>query len=145
ATNDFYHRDLLDLLKSPFAFSDRPRPERHRAVQRLEQALRQASVRAGLERYAQLLQGDADRGPRALLARIERAAQALARQRRKSLSGWLAALQTSLAAIGIRRGLEDDAAGVQLLELLESLAHELADDSIRIGFGEFRRWLAVRL
>ncbi|MGH8666385.1 MAG: PD-(D/E)XK nuclease family protein, partial [Burkholderiales bacterium] len=145
ATNECHHRDLLDLLKSPFAFADWPRPQRQRTVWRFEQALRRASIRAGLERYLELAERSGDGAARQMLLRLQRGAQALARMRRKSLAGWLAALRSSLREIGVQRGFAADAAGVQVLELIDTLAAELAGDRIAVDFREFRRWLARRL
>ena len=145
ATNDCHHRDLLDLLKSPFAFADWPRAQRQRTVWRFEQALRRAGIRAGLERYLELAQQRDDRAASSMLLRVQRGAQVLARTRRKSLSGWLAALRSSLNEIGVQRGLATDAAGVQVLELIDALAAELAGDRIAVAFVEFRRCLARRL
>jgi ATP-dependent helicase/nuclease subunit B len=145
ASNDCHHRDLLDLLKSPFAFADWPRAQRQRTVWRFEQALRRAGIRAGLERFIELAQQLDDRAASSMLLRVQRSAQALVRMRRKSLSGWLAALRSSLSEIGVQRGLAADAAGVQVLELIDTLAAELAGDRIAVTFPEFRRWWARRL
>ncbi len=52
--SDFYHHDLLDLLKSPFIFADMTASERKSAVYRLEQLLRKQGVVAGLEKFGNL-------------------------------------------------------------------------------------------
>ena len=52
--SDFYHHDLLDLLKSPFIFADMAAGERKSAVYQLEQLLRKQGVVAGLEKYMAL-------------------------------------------------------------------------------------------
>jgi ATP-dependent helicase/nuclease subunit B len=145
AGNDFHHRDLLDLLKSPFAFADWPRPQRQRTVWRLEQALRRDSIREGLERYLELAERSGDGATRQMLLRVQQGARALARMRRKTLSAWLHGLRSSLKAIGVQRGLAADAAGIQVLELIDSLANDLRSDRIAVDFGEFRRWIARRL
>lgn len=145
ASNDCRHRDLLDLLKSPFAFADWPRAQRQESVRRFERALRHAGILSGLERYLQLVQQSGDALNRQMLLGVQRGLKTLARKRRENLARWLAALNASLTQIGVPRGFEGDDAGVQVLELLRTLAAELVDDRIAVDFGEFRRWLAQRL
>jgi len=143
--SDHAHGDCLDLLKSPFVFHDCPRHVRQQAVWRLEQAIRRASVRGGLARYLGLAERENDRELRALLARLARAERMLARTRTKTIRGWLQALEASLDEIGVRAGLAADAAGIELLGLLETLKAELEGDSMRLPFGEWRRWLARKI
>ncbi|MCC6535265.1 MAG: PD-(D/E)XK nuclease family protein [Burkholderiales bacterium] len=143
--NDCYHRDLLDLLKSPFALADWPRAARQQAVWRLERRIREASVRCGLERYLRLAEKTGDAELKQLLVRVQRAGRMLALDRRKSLPAWLEAVEHSARALGVHAGLEHDAAGAQLLELMRSLGSELAGASYAVSFGEFRRWWSRRL
>lgn len=143
--NDFHHRDLLDLLKSPFAFADWDRSRRQGAVWALEHALRRENARTGLARYLSL-PGVADSPDCcSLLLALQRAERAFERRRRKTLAGWLGALEASMGEIGVVVGLEADAAGMDLLRLLRQLAADLAADATLFGFGEFRRWMGRRL
>lgn len=139
--SDAYHRDLLDLMKSPFAFHDWEREVRRRAVWRLEGYVREAGVVSVLAQFVRLAEDRNDVEVRQMLARLQRAAGLLGRGRR-TVSGWLDALDASLAEIGVRAGLAADAAGAQLLELLSGLRDELSRDDTRIEFSEWRRWLA---
>jgi len=143
--NDFIHRDLLDLLKSPFVFAAWGRERRQAAVWRLERAIRRENVRAGIDNYLALARDAGDRDSRDMLLGLQRAARAFNRQRRKSVGGWLGALDAAMREIGIDAGLEADAAGVQLYSLLKTLAVELEGQRMPLGFGEFRRWLGRRL
>ncbi|MDD4888270.1 MAG: PD-(D/E)XK nuclease family protein [Thiomonas sp.] len=138
--SDFYHHDLLDLLKSPFIYSDMAPGEHKAAVYQLEQLLRKHGVVSGLEKFRALAADTAVlQRP---LARLRQAAALLERGRKKPLSGWLAALLESLAVLGIDGGLQQDDAGQQLLRALENWRRELADDGGRYAFVEWRRWLA---
>ena len=139
-----YHRDLLDLMKSPFAFHDWPREARRRAVWRLERYVREESVIAGLSSFIKLAEERNDAEVRQMLARIRSGASALGRGSR-SIPRWLAALTTSIEHIGVREGLAADSAGDQLLELLARLGQELRADTLGISFTEWRRWLARQL
>ncbi len=141
--SDFYHHDLLDLLKSPFIFADMAASERKAAVYQLEQLLRKQGVVAGLERFVALVEHEtALHRP---LARLRQAAALLEQGRKKTMAEWLAALGGSLNVLGIDTGLQQDEAGEQLLRTLETWQRELADDSGRYAFKEWRRWLAQQL
>lgn len=141
--SDFYHHDLLDLLKSPFIFTDMAAAERKAAVYRLEQLLRERGVVSGLENFIALAVGAAElQHP---LTRLREAAALLEQGKRRSLAEWLAALDASLQLLGIATGLQQDDAGAQLLQALAAWQQELAHDDGRYRFAEWRRWLAQQL
>lgn len=142
--NDSYYRDLFDLLKSPFAFFDRPRDHRQRAVWRLESYAREKSVATGLTHFIALAERRHDHEVLLMLKRIERGIAALGRGRRP-IARWLQGLLASLGLIGVAEGLAADSAGEQLLDLLERLKQELAGEPLPIAFSEWRRWLAREL
>ncbi len=141
--SDFYHHDLLDLLKSPFIFADMPAAERKAAVYQLEQLLRKHGVVAGLEQFVELAANEPVlQQP---LARLRQAALLLPLNKRLPLSDWLKALQQSVDVLGIDAGLRQDAAGLQLLGALQDWQRELADDANPFRFIEWRRWLVQQL
>lgn len=144
AGGDCYHRDLLDLMKSPFAFHDWPRESRRRAVWRLERYVREDSVIAGLSSFIQLAEERNDAEVRQMLARIRAGISALGRGSRP-IPRWLAALTASIEHIGVHEGLAADSAGDQLLDLLARLGQELRADTLGVNFTEWRRWLARQL
>lgn len=143
--NGFLHRDLLDLLKSPFVFAEWGRARRQAAVWRLERCIRRENVRAGLANYLALAGSVDDLDSRDMLRALQRAASAFEQRRRKSLGGWLHALDAALGEIGVVAGLEADAAGMQLRSLLQTLADDLSGNAMLLGFGEFRRWIGRQL
>ena len=141
--SNFYHHDLLDLLKSPFIFADMAASERKAAVYQLEQLLRKQGVVAGLEKFIALAEQEvALHQP---LARLRQAAALLDQGKQKSLAEWLDALRESLRVLGVDSGLQQDDAGVQLLQALEQWQRELTADKGRYRFNEWRRWLAQQL
>ncbi|HLP97698.1 MAG TPA: PD-(D/E)XK nuclease family protein [Sideroxyarcus sp.] len=141
--SDFYHHDLLDLLKSPFIFAEMAAGERKSAVYQLEQLLRQHSVVEGLENFIALAEHEvALHQP---LARLRQAAALLEQSRKKTLAEWLAALRDSLEVLSIDAGLQQDEAGRQLLQALDNRRQELQGDEGRYRFAEWRRWLAQQL
>ena len=141
--SNFYHHDLLDLLKSPFIFADMAASERKAAVYQLEQLLRKQGVVAGLEKFIALAEHEvALHQP---LARLRQAAALLDQGKKKTLTEWLDALRESLRVLGVDSGLQQDDAGAQLLHALEQWQRELATDEGRYRFNEWRRWLAQQL
>ncbi len=141
--SDFYHHDLLDLLKSPYIFSDMTASERKSTVYQLEQLLRKQGVVAGLEKFITLTGGEvALQQP---LVRLRQAAALLEQGKRKTLMEWLSALRESLDVLGIDAGLQQDDAGAQLLRAVDIWQQELEVDAGRYRFTEWRRWLAQRL
>ncbi len=137
---DFYHEDMLDLLKSPFIFSDWPVESKRKAVHFLEQAIRKNNIVSGLDHYSRL-----ELEPEAVnaLAALKEAAQCLSR-RSMTLSEWLSALFESLERLGIMAGLRADMAGESLLDALFLLENELSREQGQFGFGAFRRWLDMQ-
>jgi ATP-dependent helicase/nuclease subunit B len=140
--SDFYHEDLLDLLKSPFIFADWPENERKQAVYQLERLVREHGVASGLDAYLDLAEGEA--GIQTALARLRQAAQPLSRSS-NSFYGWLCALDESLSILGVTQGLALDAAGAQLLQSLQTWQQELSSDNTRFSRAEWRHWLAQQL
>ena len=83
----------------------------------------------------------------ALLNRLDHAASFLQPllEGRHTVGDCLAALLQSLDELDIRAALAADAAGMQLLELLEQLREAAAASDIGVAWQEFRSWLARNL
>ena len=143
-SGQFHHRDLLDLLKSPFVFADWAREARRDAVWRLERAIRDANVVAGLERYIALADEAGDSEVRQMLVTLRTAAAPLQR-RRAGLARWLTLLLDSLATLGVVEAWRADAAGAQVLDRLEQLQEELRGEDLQLSQGEWRQWLGAQL
>ena len=146
-SGDAWHRDLLDLMKSPFAFHDWPRDARQQAVWRLERYVREDSVLSGINNFIALAEHNNDAEVRQLLARVQRALHALHSlpRARKTLPRWLDALIASLTEIGVIDGWRADSAGIQVFDLIDNLCIELKDNTLALGFAEWRRWLLRQL
>ncbi len=140
--SDFYYRDLLDLLKSPFIFADQDPGERKQAVYQFEQLVRKHGVASHLDAFLDLAHGEQE--VETALARLRQAAEAL-RRSSDTLGGWLRALDDSLSILGVLQGLAADQAGAQLLQALHTWQQELAADGTRFSRAEWRHWLAQQL
>ena len=139
--SDFPHIELLDLLKSPFVLGD-PRA-RQDQVLKFELALRRHGISRGMADLRRLAQREFGALPIWLAALFD-ARQGFG-QHRAPLAIWLTRLTDSLAKLDALASLKADAAGASVLETLDTLRRDLADDSERYGFGEWRRWLNLAL
>ncbi len=144
AAGNAYYRDLLDLCKSPYVFSDGDESERKAAVFTLESAIRAASVKSGVPRIRRCLQEAEEDGSKALglalLDRIE-AATTLLRSKPAPLARWINRLLKALEALGALISLRQDAAGKALLDLLEARRNELAGSAALFSLAAWRDWL----
>lgn len=143
--SDAYHRDLLDLLKSPFIFSDLGHEVRRRAVLEIEAGIAAGNLICGLGTYDAALrsQGVSD-AARDLLSRVRQAREAMPTGR-ATLGVWLDRAHSSLEHLGAVTLLEGDAAGKDLLQLLDARRAELAGSSLRLDFPQWREWLNSEL
>jgi ATP-dependent helicase/nuclease subunit B len=139
--SDFPHVELLDLLKSPFVLGELA--ARQDPVLKFELALRRQGVAQGAADMRRLAHAQFGALPPWLAALFD-ARQGFA-QTRAPLAAWLARLADSLARLDAIAPLKADAAGASVLENLDSLRHDLADDSEKYSFGEWRRWLNLAL
>ena len=143
AAGNAYHRDLLDLCKSPFVFSDIPEDGCKRAIFSLETVIREASVKSGLPSIRRcFLQSDVEdkSSGLALLDRVE-AATTLLRSKPTSLASWLGRLHKALDVLGALTPLKNDVAGQALLDLLETRREELIGNTAQFSFNAWRDWL----
>jgi len=139
--SDFPHIELLDLLKSPFVLGDPG--ARQDQVLAFELALRRHGVSQGMADIRRLAQREFGALP-VWLADLFDARQGF-EQRRAPLAVWQGRLTDSLASLDALAPLKADAAGASVLETLDTLRRDLADDSEKYGFGEWRRWLNLAL
>jgi len=139
--SDFPHVELLDLLKSPFVLGDPA--TRQDQVAAFELALRRHGVSQGMADIRRLAQREFGALP-VWLAGLFDARQGF-EQRRAPLAVWLSRLTESLDKLDALEPLRADAAGAGVLETLDTLRRDLADDSEKYGFDEWRRWLNLAL
>jgi ATP-dependent helicase/nuclease subunit B len=156
ATGGALQRDVLDWLKSPHVFHSIAPEEREAAVARLEAAIREHNVLAGLPAMRKALQlrlrgvdpaADAPARERAgeLLNRMEQATRPWSR-RTATLAEWCALLGETFVELDTATALANDAAGKAVLDLLVSLGAALdAHDAPRYTVGEWRAWLAAEM
>ena len=141
--NDFYYQDVLDLLKSPFLFADKPPSDRKHAAFLFEQLVRKHGVVAHISSFIKLAQRESPELVPALQRLKDAATQG--RNQKLPLVDWLRGLHDSAFALGLGAGWARDPAGQQLLQLLKQWADDLKDNSTRLSFGEWRRWLSQQL
>ena len=136
-----YHRALLDLVKTPFVCADLPEDARFEAVLCLERAMGQHNFVSGLHGLARVLERDAEaQAALPVLARLRVVFDQLG-GRPATVVEWIARLQAAIDALGARAPLETDAAGGEVLALLQARSEELAGHGLRLDFNEWRDWL----
>lgn len=163
AASGAYHRDLLDLLKSPHLFADVDAAQCAAAVHRIELAMRRHGVRAGIAaaRHALVAEAGCDRGvdcasddepererrvfdlAQSLFDRVE-AATIVLRGKPVTLVRWLARLRRALGSVAALEPLAADAAGAQVLALIDQRSAELeraGSATSAFAFSSFRDWL----
>jgi ATP-dependent helicase/nuclease subunit B len=130
---------LLDLLKSPFLCAQMP--DKAARVMEIEHALLRSNVLGGWDAAAAAL----SKSPLAHDFLKHVAAQARLFSGRKSLSEWGAVTSQAMDALGMRTALETDAAGAQVIDLLDMLAHDCDAMSHSFSFAEWRAFLSLQL
>jgi ATP-dependent helicase/nuclease subunit B len=156
---DFHHLPFLDFLKSPFVFKDRERPQYLQTVYHLEKSvIHDENVADGLQRYrlhtglvrqrlSDTMAKYLDAIP-PLLDVVEQAARPLTEsfhQTSQPPAAYLRALLESLQPLGVIEALHRDAAGNQLLNVLDKLSNATQSISLDMQWVEFRSWLGSHL
>jgi ATP-dependent helicase/nuclease subunit B len=140
-TADAYHRDLLDLVKSPFVFGDLPEESRQAGLLQLEEGLARHNLAYGLGRYEAVLVREAGFSEAVDILKRVAAARRFMPRGSATVADWLAGLEQALEALGALDGLARDEAGTTLIELLRTRREELAAVPARLTFSEWREWL----
>lgn len=130
---------LLDLLKSPFLFADIP--DKSAQVMAIESALRSANVLGGWRAVTTALANLP--AAQASLRRIATQAESFAG--RKTFSEWIAATNATLETLGMRNVLEDDAAGLQVIEMLDNFTQDCHAVTQPFSFAEWRAFVSLQL
>ena len=130
---------LLDLLKSPFVFAGVADKEAH--LMAIEAGLRNANVLGGWDAVIDAL--IAVHGARDLLATI--AQQAAPYGGRKTIAQWGALTESTLRALDMWQALQDDAAGVQVLALLQAIVNQCEGQAQPFSFAEWRAFIGLQL
>jgi ATP-dependent helicase/nuclease subunit B len=157
---DFAWQPLLDLLKSPFFCASEHRTEHLKNIFRLEQdVIVYERITAGISRYKKALQQRHARIPhwhnetgstlQALLERLENASSVIHEiyTSRKSLNvqALINAILNSLDALGIITQLEQDAAGIIVLQEIRKLEISAQHIPCAMTWQDFRTWLGAAL
>jgi ATP-dependent helicase/nuclease subunit B len=130
---------LLDLLKSPFVFAQHG--GKAEQIMAIELALRRGNVRGGWDAISQgLVTMPAARD---LVSAI--AGQAGLLSGRRTLAQWLLQTRAALDELGMRAALESDAAGSQVMRVMEEIDIDCADVAQQFSFAEWRSLLATQL
>lgn len=133
---DGYHRDLLDLAKSPYVLAAMSPVMRMQAVAALERQIASQAYVAGLARIDVLR----TQHTAPILDAFARARDAMP-VTRATPQGWLQRMLDVLEALGARDALAADQAGRTVLDLCAARGEELRGCSVRLDLAEWRAWL----
>jgi len=154
---NFHFQSLLDFLRSPFYTFGSEGKRLHQIVGQFEEnIIYRAGVTADLSRYLKTIERkhrdiDASAGEGTssvmvdLLSSLKSAAQpfqGLANSSDKPAEIWFNALQSSLTQLGLLQTLENDDAGVGVIEEIDTLVRCVAGAQYSINWQTFRTWLA---
>lgn len=139
--SDAYHRAVVDLARSSFAFADMPEPMRSEAILQMERSLARMEIPSGLD--AMLMAFGAEpklRDGAALLTRLVEARRAMPPNGNHTIATWLDRLQHALQVLGAAEAIAGDAAGMDFMDWLQTRRGELAEDKSRFTLGQWRNW-----
>lgn len=143
ANGRVWHADLLDLLKSPFVFTNQPDTVRL-AVHQLTQALRNHGAPSSFAGFVAFAKETGCSAAIPLLQRLETSSKRFS-ARRLALNEWNLQLLAALEDMEATAALNTDPIGTQLLALLSRLTEETRDLSQTFSFSDWQRWLFLHL
>lgn len=155
---DFAYAPLLELLKSPFVTFGLAPTEHETLVGIFERDIvRFHNLTSGLHRYRRVIKNSTtlleQRAPNAasqllqLLDRLEAAVEPLRQHRSSSKRPLehLTALQASITQLGLWENFGADAAGKELLAVIQNERELLSEHGARLDWSEFEQWLLREL
>jgi ATP-dependent helicase/nuclease subunit B len=132
---------LLDLLKSPFVFAGLA--GKAECIMAIESGLRRANVLRGWGAALAALEGlEGNAVAQDMLRRVAEQARSFAG--RKSLVGWALTCDRALQALSMGDAFAADAAGAQVLALLESLRQQCVQSEHEFSFAEWRTFIGLQ-
>lgn len=139
--SDGYHRDLLDLVRSPYVAGAMDADTHAKAVAELDAWVLRRNHVHGLQ--ALLADAALDLAGRPSARLLDALAQAAVRMPtgQAPAAFWLERLLEALDALQARTALEQDVAGLQVVTLLEQLRADCSGVSLALGFADWRQWL----
>lgn len=130
---------LLDFLKSPFVFADKSGKDMQ--LIQIEAGLRNANVSGGWDAATNAMASAPE--ARDLLTLIAQQAQPFGG--RKTIAQWCDVTGASLRALDMWNALQQDAAGKQVLALLQTIADDCREQSHPFSFAEWRAFVSAQL
>ncbi|MBY0572246.1 MAG: PD-(D/E)XK nuclease family protein, partial [Undibacterium sp.] len=135
---------LLDFLKSPFLpLQDEKKPE---ALMEIERALLRANVLGGWDAVLSVLESLPEiRQSIVKIARLANSYQGAVDRSRRTIKEWTASSLQVLSELGIEAALQQDQAGVQVLQMLHSLSLDCQFVAGNFSFSEWRAFMNMQM
>lgn len=139
--SDGYHRDLLDLVRSPYVAGTMDADTHARAIAEVDHWVVRRNHVDGLQALlADAARELAGRAGAALMVPFAQAANLMPTQAAPA-AFWIERLLAALDALQARTALLQDAAGAQVIALLEQLRADSSGVSLALTFADWRQWL----
>lgn len=139
--SDGYHRDLLDLVRSPYVAGGMDADTHARAIAEVDHWVVRRNHVDGLQALlADAARELAGRAGAALMVPFAQAANLMPTQAAPA-AFWIERLLAALDALQARTALLQDAAGAQVIALLEQLRADSSGVSLALTFADWRQWL----
>lgn len=139
--SDGYHRDVLDLVRSPYVAGTLDADAHARAIVGIDAWVVRRNHVDGLRALLDDAVGDLAGQPAQVLLNALSRAAALMPTGLAPAAFWMERLLSALDELGARAALQRDVAGVQVIGLLEQLRNECAGESLKLSFADWRQWL----
>lgn len=139
--SDGYHRDLLDLVRSPYVAGTMDADTHARAIAEVDYWVVRRNHVDGLQALlADAARELAGRAGAALMVPFAQAANLMPTQAAPA-AFWIERLLAALDALQARTALLQDAAGAQVIALLEQLRADSSGVALALTFADWRQWL----
>ena len=139
--SDGYHRDLLDLVRSPYVAGVLDADAHAQAIAGIDAWVVRRNHVDGLQALLDDAARDLVGQPAHVLLNALARAAALMPTGLAPAAFWTERLLSALDELGARSALLQDAAGMQVVGLIEQLRTECTGESLRLSIADWRQWL----
>ncbi len=140
-----YHRDLLDLIRSPYVSGGLDADMQARAIRLIDDWVVRRNHVDGLQALLEDASRDFEGMPAGILVDALSRAASLMPTQNAPAAFWVERLLAALDALQARAALMQDAAGAQVVALLEQLRADSAGILLLLSFSDWRQWLNSEL
>ncbi len=154
--DDAFHLDLIDFIRSPYAFAELDSVSRQKAVYQLERLIQSKYVISGLGVLQHHIETSSEFDAAAsIISSLQALQVALGLNRfegriktgiqAQTALEWLNWLDEALDTLGARTCLLEDTAGAQFLAWLQKTKEAVRFSGVKMSFTEWRSWFDIQM